>query len=473
MSPKITSLKKAGLTALGLFGLAAFCVADPGDTAPSRQVSSPASSPSSAVLLLSDGRMLQGTVLETELGYSLKWKGGTIPIRKSQVEKMAATIDEIYKYKVEQLPDRDPDEQLKLAKWCLTNKLNRQAKTHLQAILAMSKGDAEVEAMLTMVQSEEDRATYRDSAVMQTKAEVVEPGEMPTLPIKQARGLAAPSLPRIFDLPAALAVKRADEFDRRIHPLLQKHCAQCHNEQYDGLFQLIQIKSKRDWTLEVFRVNLDATLRLVDREDPSKSELLASALRPHGPKNQSVFVGSNDPAYRYLANWVQSIRSPQADPGKLGSKLALEGGSSGESFAADRAGGRGPNAVGAMPSQNSGRPRQAVGAAGQQPPLRNLGGGIVIFDETPPSDAEFPRSPLIDGRRPAQFARQVPTAPEGLAPSEVPAERPTPRATPAAPATPGAPPKPAANDAAKPPTKPVKIDPALLEKTLKNRYSPK
>ena len=55
---------------------------------------------------------------------------------------------------------------------------------------------------------------------------------------------ASRGLPVIFDLPPALAVKRADEFARDVHPVLQTACARCHNEQLPGQFQLIEVKTR-------------------------------------------------------------------------------------------------------------------------------------------------------------------------------------------------------------------------------------
>lgn len=484
MSPKITSLKKAGLTALGLFGLAAFCVAEPGESAPSPQALSPASSTDSAWLLLSDGRLLPGKIEESELGYTLKWKGGTIPFRKSQVEKVFGSLEEVYQYKADQLPERDPDEQIKLAQWCMTNKLNRQAKTHLQAAAAMTKNDPQVTAMLTMVESQEERAAARESAIaqatirhatvrdpdlMQAKAEIAEPAQLPL----RRRGMPTPGLPRIFDLPTAMAVKRANEFDRFVHPVLQKYCAQCHNEQYPGEFQLIQIKTKRDRTQEVARVNLDATLRFVDQDSPADSKLLAATLRPHGnsPRKRPIFLGANDPAYQYLSNWVNSLRSSGgSDPAKQG-RFALDEGASGDAFAADRTGDRNPTAKSATLSATPARPGQVLEDARKQPPLQKLPGvGVFVLDETPPSDADFPRSPLTDGSKPKRADPKAPPAQAGNPPSAVPAQIPVTGADLPAAATPGTPAKPDARDQAKPAPKPVKLNQTALDKIMKSRY---
>ena len=58
------------------------------------------------------------------------------------------------------------------------------------------------------------------------------------------------------------------------------------------------------------RANLEITLQFIDKENPSKSELLSSTLRPHGysPNRRPIFPGSNDRAYQVLATWVNSLR---------------------------------------------------------------------------------------------------------------------------------------------------------------------
>src|SRR5207244_4764077 len=94
------------------------------------------------------------------------------------------------------------------------------------------------------------------------------------------------------------------------HPILQRYCANCHNEKYPGNFQLVRVRSKGEGTADALRANLDGVLRLINPENPAKSELLSSALVPHGggPNPRPIFRGSNDPAYQLLAAWVNSLR---------------------------------------------------------------------------------------------------------------------------------------------------------------------
>ena len=122
------------------------------------------------------------------------------------------------------------------------------------------------------------------------------------------REMVGKSAPVIFDLPEALALKRAQEFNEFIHPTLQRFCASCHNERTPNGFGLVSAQGRAARDLSIQRANLDATLKLVDPENLMQSPLLTNSLLPHQPNNQPIFPGPNYPYYRVLANWVSNLQ---------------------------------------------------------------------------------------------------------------------------------------------------------------------
>ena len=60
--------------------------------------------------------------------------------------------------------------------------------------------------------------------------------------------------------------------------------------------------------------NTAPLLRLVNVENPAKSELLTSALMPHGKLNRPVLSGPNHPSYQALAHWVQGLQAAPKSP---------------------------------------------------------------------------------------------------------------------------------------------------------------
>jgi hypothetical protein len=71
------------------------------------------------------------------------------------VLKAAGSIEELYQFQVDRLPSNDTFERVKLAKWCLTEKLIPQAREQLEAVDKLSPGDREVQRMLYNMASSE------------------------------------------------------------------------------------------------------------------------------------------------------------------------------------------------------------------------------------------------------------------------------------------------------------------------------
>jgi hypothetical protein len=319
MRPKIPS-RAAGLTVLVLASwMATVAVADgPVSPPPTAPTVAPSAEPS--VLLLTTGQVVQGTITETDEGYEVKTKIGPLPYRRHQVERAFGSLAEVYQYQVQRLPSGDTDERLKLARWCLEQKLIPEAQEQLEAVLAVSPSHGPAKAMLFQLRAAARGGATTDQAVVRTGGEqprVEPPGTLSLTALRDAyraspRGA---GLPVIFDLPPALAVKRYQEFAVFVHPDLQRRCAECHHETSNLPFQLIRAQSKRDLENELLvRANLDAVLHLVDPKDPSRSALISAAVLPHKPTGRPILTGRNDPTYGRIATWLNGIKSPTAAP---------------------------------------------------------------------------------------------------------------------------------------------------------------
>jgi hypothetical protein len=341
MSPKTPSLK-VSLAALGIVCMTTFSgVASAENPAPG---SSPAQT-SESVILLYKGAVLKGLLSEDDTGYILKQKLGTIRFPKRDVEQIFGSMQAVYQYKLSRLAERDPDEHMKLAKWCLGMKMDAEARTELQMVLALSPGHGEAKAMLANLQAAAERAARRDLDVLRTaassdvagrdKPEELNPADILPRADRSRGGSDVLGLPVIFDLAPAAAVKRAQDFARYVHPELQRHCAKCHNERYPGQFQLVQAKSGRDMSDDyVIRANLDATLTLVDPVNPSQSPLLTNSVMPHKPNNLPILPSMKARAYQNFSTWVNSLRTIQQPA--AGGPVTLGAHDTGHGFASDR-----------------------------------------------------------------------------------------------------------------------------------------
>ena len=522
MSPQNRPLI-VGLAAPGLLWLATSVAL--GQDSPTAPPGPPTLAPSSSpktyrALLLSNGKVVQGEIVEDANAgvYRLRGRVGTVPYPRTMVLTAAGSVEELYRFQAARLPSGDPDERMKLTRWCLAQQLKPQAREQLLAIQEMCPDDNEVKRMLYNLASTTAPPTV-DADVRQTSGELPRgdaPASLDPRVVKNAQKRFN-ALPEIFDLPQAQAVKRANEFADFVQPVLQQSCVRCHNEKYQGEFQLVEIKVRRDWgNSDIARANLDATLRLINPDDPARSELLSAGLVPHpaGSKN-AIFKGPNDRNYQVLATWSRSLRLARAGntaDRSSGDDVSRAGFSStdnatGDGFAADRSGrqtglpaippayqGAAPKA--GTPRSPSGEPGGKAALASPVPPPRVM---IQSYDEA----AEFVNAPgdnpqfltpfAVGGASSPRTAAASPRPRAGL--PALPGQANAPEAAPSTPAVvpkvateagpnavvvgptddpnelpgmnqPRYPPK-AETDPAKKPAK--KIDNALLEKLMKNR----
>ncbi len=367
------------------------------------------------VLLLTNGHVFRGEIREDSTGYYLRHKIGVKQFARRNVAGVFSSLDEAYRFQLARIPRNDPDERMKLALWCMEQKLPEQARQELDTVLALSPDNKRAKAMVFHLDSTQakpmDPSVARASAVGNFDAADSVPRELSSTALDQLREAqnqrppAGP--PIIFDLPAALAVRRYQEFTRFVHPELQNHCARCHDvETYQGAFRLYRTRTRRDLTNDlVTRVNLDAALQLVDPTDLSRSKLLTSSAMSHPPDGRPVLGGPNHPSYRVFATWVSSLRDATTQPATTPSGVVPVGferspvppvasglDAQAESFAAGRnadavsmAPRPGPTLPATPPDNLDGIPITAT--------PRIVGGGTVQGSVTAPSvprNAEFP-----------------------------------------------------------------------------------
>jgi hypothetical protein len=435
-------------------------------------------------VLLTNGQLIPGIVSETESEYSIEQQVGTMYFPKKRVEGAFDSVRHAYEYRLSQLPDGDSEERMKLALWCLNLKLNAEAGQLLNSVVELNPNNTQAKAMLISIEQAAARLARRernDPAVRQTRVDPTTDGRPEALDsavLRNAqRGLGVKDLPVIFDLPLPAAIKRTEEFNRFVHPLLQIYCAKCHDSQYQGEFQLVRIRGRSDRASDALRANLDATLRLIDPKNPSHSVLLSSTLRPHGAgAKRPIFSGSNDRAYKILAEWVSHLVAPkQADEAarREASRDRIE---SDEVFAVDR------NRSGAVQSTNSAHASTNMASSPRQKPDTDT----AVISQNPSDPQEFPIPFAVSGVMPKLPAPKNSAGPSAKRPSTAASSKVPGSVATTKPASlpddlddddedddaelmPNPPKKKAATGAAKAQAKPLKIDPKLLERALQYR----
>ena len=82
---------------------------------------------------------------------------GAMRFPRRRIESVFGSIQEVYKYKLEQLPENDFDERMKLARWCLEQKMETEAREQLRAVMELSPKHLQAKAMLVSLDQAQAR----------------------------------------------------------------------------------------------------------------------------------------------------------------------------------------------------------------------------------------------------------------------------------------------------------------------------
>ncbi len=254
----------------------------------------------SAILVLTDG-----TVLETSLrvqggGYSVEVAGGRQFIESSRVRFLADDRVDAWRQMRASFQELTPEVHLQLARWCLKNGLPKQAEREALDALRLDPHRQDAKRML-----EQLAAGGAERGARQSGAGSV---LMPPLPAAGAAA-AARSL-------AGLRRVTAQQFVRSVQPLLSSKCATagCHGVNAESEFQLLSVRNGSD--PRTAEQNLLAVLKQVSFSEPSRSALLQHAGLAHGGQLDLPLRGRTGAAQmQTLRQWVLAAAADLA-PGE-------------------------------------------------------------------------------------------------------------------------------------------------------------
>ena len=232
-------------------------------------------------VVLGDGRVFEGEVVELDAAYKVRTKNGVLTLPFSEVRTVAPTLTQAY----EQLRDsyRQPttNDHLDLGRWCEQNKLFSEASAEAQSALILEPTRKEALSLLKRAQDQ----------LGQAEAPVEMPAEQ-TFP-RPALGV------------AVISTESQVEFNRRILPLALNRCGNgtCHGASALSSFKLQQgVRPEQ---------NLQAVLKYVDSENPEMSPLLVQARTADGHHN-GLFQGARgSEQYARLMAWVVQVAQDQ------------------------------------------------------------------------------------------------------------------------------------------------------------------
>ena len=265
------------------------------------QASSPQQPPLGLVLLRS-GRILRGSAVREGDVFVVRLLGGEIRVPHEKVHLVCDSLDDAYRIQHQDLTSTDPDEHVRLARWCLSNGLARHARTELQEALRLDPTRRDAQVMLRRL----PRSSLEPSSELREKsATALKSFKRPTP--KPAPEGAASTTPATNTADLPRFARKA--FAVSIQPVLIKSCSRsgCHNPKTTSSFRLVSLPRTRRDGRTAIEANLRSVLKYVDFERPAESPLLLVPMHKHGRAARPIFSDPNDLGYRMLAAWVFAI----------------------------------------------------------------------------------------------------------------------------------------------------------------------
>ena len=210
------------------------------------------------VLILDNERTLEGEIDREGDQYRIRRPpAGELWISQTNVLRLCRDREEAYAYLRSHANLNDPDEHLRLARWCQSHGLRQQAVTEVRVALDQRP----------------DRETRRWLDYLE-RAPVV-------IPVA-AKPPPAPAEADVLQNAPAVNTQSLSLFVTRVQPLLMNVCASCHANGHGGNFKLLHTYGSSVTNRRTVQQNLAAVLAQINKDRPELSPLLIKAVSVHG-----------------------------------------------------------------------------------------------------------------------------------------------------------------------------------------------
>jgi hypothetical protein len=227
------------------------------------------------VLLLQNERAFEGDIVKIGESFRIRKGGGETVIPAAQALRLCADWNEAVAFMRSRANLDDPDERLRLAKWCHLNRQIEHARAEARRALAMRPKHAATRQFVKLLE-------------VTSTAKNVQPAAEP----------APPPIPQID-----LSFEAVTAFTLKVQPILMNTCVNCHSGTHKGSFRLYRLHSGADRVAT--QRNLAAVLAQVQLDKPAASPLFFKALSAHGDAKTAPIPGKQSPTFVTLCNWLE------------------------------------------------------------------------------------------------------------------------------------------------------------------------
>ena len=241
------------------------------------------------ILVLSDGRVVDGTISGDLHGYRVETAEANLFFTFEQVKLLARDRNEAYQKMCATDPGTHVRRDLRLGRWCLENRLPREATFHLRKVLEVDPTNKDAKDLLTRLEA------------AQTTGGFVKVGSTVERTVPDAK---------VVESLARLSPTAVKEFVIGVQPILLARCgsARCHGGPEATSFHLDRVHLAAGGSRLMTGHNLDSVLRQVDPQFARRSPLLQKASEAHGALSHAPLSGGGaDVQKARLTAWLQSV----------------------------------------------------------------------------------------------------------------------------------------------------------------------
>ena len=234
------------------------------------------------VLLLHSERGMEGEIEKIGEQYRIRRGSGEAWVPADKAMRLCADWEDAYAYMKTRANLGDPDERLRLVRWCQLNSLREQALLEAKLALEMRPGHHESQQLVTLL-----TRAVAGSPSTAANAGPLMPGRKPQTSVSS--DVSADS----FAL-----------FATRVQPVLMNTCVNCHSNGRGGEFQLLRTEGNHRNSTQA---NLEAVLAQVNIDNPILSPLLVKAVSRHGNASDAPLKNKQSVPYKNMQAWIDHL----------------------------------------------------------------------------------------------------------------------------------------------------------------------
>ncbi len=272
------------------------------------------------VAVLTNETTLAGNIERVGDEYRIVTGSGETAVPAKTVLRVCDSLQKAHEYLRSRANLRDPDERVRLARWCLQNDLIPKAKEETAEALRLKPGHVEAQRLLKRIEAKQAEL---ERGLTESFKTPLSGTDLPDTAGGESKGTARPVDSGNARGPArAPAPKPAGEeysaetlqaFVRCVQPALLNGCGagHCHGNVKNGGYELVRPARGGGITAGISRQNLVNTLAILDRDFPDQSLLLRKALERHGGAPRPPLGSRDSAAYAALEAWVKQVAPPK------------------------------------------------------------------------------------------------------------------------------------------------------------------